>query len=111
MVTQIQHRAGWLVLPLKSGGASFAATLLVSLTGGTPNHVYAWMGLLWGLCHCCRVWCVVCGVACVTAPNFDEPYISLPILFFRKKKKTVLGAGPIRPNPLSFSKSIGGFRP
>ena len=27
------------------------------------------------------------------------------------KKKTVLDAGPIRPNSLSFLKSIGGFRP
>ena len=30
---------------------------------------------------------------------------------FAEIKKKSLGAGPIRPNSLSFSKSIGGFRP
>ena len=66
------------------------------------------MGLLCGVLYV-GVWCDC--MWCVSIPNFDGPFLLQMIFFEKKKKGPLVAAGPIRPNPLSFSKSIGAFLP
>ena len=67
------------------------------------------LGGVYGTAVWYSVWCVVW--LCVVCEHTKLWLaISLSKHFFSKKKKD-LGAGPIRPNPLSFSKSIGAFLP
>ena len=67
------------------------------------------LGGVYGTAVWCSVWCVVW--LCVVCEHTKLWLAISPSKNSFRKKKTVLGAGPIRPNPLSFSKSIGAFLP
>ena len=81
---------------------------------GRPHPAMYGLGWTLGGVYGTAAWCSVgawCGcVWCVSIPNFDGPFL-LQMIVFREKKKTSLVAGSIRPNPSSFSKSIGAFLP
>ena len=103
------------------GSAFFPTNRPADLVRKLPGFLFvgrlrpAMYGLGWTLggAYGTAVWCAVgvwCGcVWCVSIPTLTS-HFSFEYFFF-EKKKTSLAAGPIRPNPLSFSKSIGAFLP